>query len=220
MSSRLPRQSIRSRLRPYVLTTLGATVAGATALYFSIRPRNIPGSDPQLVPPPKYGEEGRLDPPTFPASRDRKSQIASLMKSAGKGGNTGVRDSVSQGWARWAGFGSKEDETETKEFVRYEEEEYQPYDLLIIGGGATGSGIALDAATRGLRVAMVERDDFASGTSSKSTKLVHGGVRYLEKAVFELDYSQYVILLSLLLLSCSRSTLVRFAKEHQLTHVQ
>ena len=70
--------------------------------------------------------------------------------------------------------------------------EAEPYDLLVIGGGATGSGIALDAATRGLKVAMVERDDFASGTSSKSTKLVHGGVRYLEKAVWELDYNQYV----------------------------
>ncbi|KAF2864059.1 mitochondrial putative glycerol-3-phosphate dehydrogenase [Piedraia hortae CBS 480.64] len=65
------------------------------------------------------------------------------------------------------------------------------YDLLIIGGGATGSGIALDAATRGLKVACVERDDFASGTSSKSTKLVHGGVRYLEKAFWEMDYDQY-----------------------------
>jgi glycerol-3-phosphate dehydrogenase len=65
------------------------------------------------------------------------------------------------------------------------------YDLLIIGGGATGSGIALDAATRGLKVALVERDDFASGTSSRSTKLVHGGVRYLEKAVWNLDYDQY-----------------------------
>ncbi|KAE8366664.1 FAD dependent oxidoreductase-domain-containing protein [Aspergillus caelatus] len=65
------------------------------------------------------------------------------------------------------------------------------YDLLVIGAGATGSGIALDAATRGLKVAVVERDDFSSGTSSKSTKLVHGGVRYLEKAVWELDYNQY-----------------------------
>lgn len=65
------------------------------------------------------------------------------------------------------------------------------YDLLIVGGGATGAGVALDAATRGLKVALVERDDFSSGTSSKSTKLVHGGVRYLEKAVWELDYNQY-----------------------------
>ncbi|EGX89187.1 glycerol-3-phosphate dehydrogenase [Cordyceps militaris CM01] len=65
------------------------------------------------------------------------------------------------------------------------------YDMLVIGGGATGAGIALDAVTRGLRVAVVERDDFSSGTSSKSTKLVHGGVRYLEKAVWNLDYNQY-----------------------------
>ncbi|GBB94466.1 hypothetical protein RclHR1_02360024 [Rhizophagus clarus] len=66
-----------------------------------------------------------------------------------------------------------------------------PFDILIIGGGATGSGTALDAATRGLKVALVERDDFASGTSSRSTKLVHGGVRYLEKAIKELDYEQF-----------------------------
>jgi ribulose 1,5-bisphosphate synthetase/thiazole synthase len=50
-----------------------------------------------------------------------------------------------------------------------------PLDMLVIGGGATGCGVALDAATRGLRVGLVERDDFASGTSSRSTKLVHRG---------------------------------------------
>ena len=72
------------------------------------------------------------------------------------------------------------------------------YDLLVIGGGATGTGIALDAATRGLKVAMVERDDFSSGTSSKSTKLVHGGVRYLEKAVWELDWNQYQLVVEAL----------------------
>eukprot|EP00049_Salpingoeca_infusionum_P009249 m.153209 g.153209 ORF g.153209 m.153209 type:complete len:595 (-) comp14284_c0_seq1:2467-4251(-) len=65
------------------------------------------------------------------------------------------------------------------------------FDVLIIGGGATGSGIALDAATRGLRVALVEQNDFSSGTSSRSTKLLHGGVRYLEKAVMQLDKEQY-----------------------------
>lgn len=65
------------------------------------------------------------------------------------------------------------------------------FDVLVVGGGATGCGIALDAATRGLRVALVEREDFASGTSSRSTKLVHGGVRYLEKAVLELDWAQF-----------------------------
>lgn len=65
------------------------------------------------------------------------------------------------------------------------------FDLLVVGGGATGSGVALDAAARGLKVACVERDDFSSGTSSKSTKLVHGGVRYLQKAIMELDYEQW-----------------------------
>ncbi|RID98694.1 glycerol-3-phosphate dehydrogenase/oxidase [Simplicispira hankyongi] len=53
------------------------------------------------------------------------------------------------------------------------------YDLVVIGGGATGLGVALDAATRGFRVALIERLDFAKGTSSRATKLVHGGVRYL-----------------------------------------
>ncbi|KAF7294670.1 Glycerol-3-phosphate dehydrogenase [Mycena indigotica] len=67
----------------------------------------------------------------------------------------------------------------------------EEFDLLIVGGGATGAGVAVDAASRGLKVALVERDDFSAGTSSKSTKLVHGGVRYLQKAVFELDYEQY-----------------------------
>ncbi|BFZ56122.1 mitochondrial glycerol-3-phosphate dehydrogenase [Savitreella phatthalungensis] len=67
----------------------------------------------------------------------------------------------------------------------------ETYDMIIVGGGATGVGTAVDAASRGLKVALVERDDFASGTSSRSTKLVHGGVRYLEKAFKELDYDQY-----------------------------
>ena len=65
------------------------------------------------------------------------------------------------------------------------------FDLLVIGGGATGTGVALDAATRGLRVALVERGDFSCGTSSRSTKLIHGGVRYLEKAVKHFDRSQF-----------------------------
>lgn len=65
-----------------------------------------------------------------------------------------------------------------------------PTDVLVVGGGATGSGVALDAVSRGLSVALVERDDFSSGTSSRSTKLIHGGVRYLEKAFFNFDYGQ------------------------------
>jgi glycerol-3-phosphate dehydrogenase len=60
------------------------------------------------------------------------------------------------------------------------------FDLLVVGGGITGAGIALDAAARGMSVALVERGDFASGTSSKSSKLVHGGLRYLEQGEFGL----------------------------------
>ncbi len=62
------------------------------------------------------------------------------------------------------------------------------FDLLVVGGGITGSGIALDAATRGLRVALVERDDFGSGTSSKSSKMIHGGLRYLQQGDVRLVY--------------------------------
>src|ERR1700758_4660678 len=56
-----------------------------------------------------------------------------------------------------------------------------PWDLVIIGGGATGVGCAVDAASRGYEVLLLEQSDFAKGTSSRSTKLVHGGVRYLEQ---------------------------------------
>lgn len=57
----------------------------------------------------------------------------------------------------------------------------QHFDLLVVGGGITGAGVARDAALRGLRVALIDRDDFASGTSSRSSKLIHGGLRYLEQ---------------------------------------
>ena len=60
------------------------------------------------------------------------------------------------------------------------------FDVLVIGGGITGAGVALDAVARGYKVALVEKTDFASGTSSKSTKLVHGGIRYLPNFDFEL----------------------------------
>ncbi len=64
--------------------------------------------------------------------------------------------------------------------------ENEVFDVVVIGGGATGTGAALDAATRGLNVALVEARDFASGTSSRSSKLVHGGLRYLEQKDFGL----------------------------------
>ncbi|XP_010884402.2 glycerol-3-phosphate dehydrogenase, mitochondrial isoform X2 [Esox lucius] len=69
----------------------------------------------------------------------------------------------------------------------------EEFDVLVIGGGATGSGCALDAVTRNLKTALVERNDFSSGTSSRSTKLIHGGVRYLQKAIMKLDYEQYMM---------------------------
>ena len=64
----------------------------------------------------------------------------------------------------------------------------EEFDVLVIGGGITGAGIALDATTRGLRTALVERGDFASGTSSKSSKMVHGGLRYLQQGDLRLVY--------------------------------
>jgi glycerol-3-phosphate dehydrogenase len=64
----------------------------------------------------------------------------------------------------------------------------ESFDLLVIGGGITGAGVARDAASRGLRTALVERDDFGSGTSSRSSRLVHGGVRYLEYGYFHLVF--------------------------------
>src|SRR5579863_10665838 len=64
----------------------------------------------------------------------------------------------------------------------------EEFDVLVVGGGVTGAGVALDAASRGLKTALVEKGDFASGTSSKSSKLVHGGLRYLQQREFGLVY--------------------------------
>lgn len=58
------------------------------------------------------------------------------------------------------------------------------YDVVVIGGGCNGAGVLLEASTRGLKTLMIEKDDFGAGASSKSTKLIHGGVRYLQQ-VFE-----------------------------------
>lgn len=68
------------------------------------------------------------------------------------------------------------------------------FDVVVIGGGCVGAGCALDAATRGLKTALIECADFASGTSSKSTKLLHGGVRYLQEAITKCDFKQFKIL--------------------------
>lgn len=84
----------------------------------------------------------------------------------------------------------------------------ESFDLFVIGGGATGSGVAMDAALRGYRVAIVDAGDFASQTSSRSTKLLHGGVRYLEKAFKEFDFKQFNLVKSGLE---ERSTLLKTA---------
>jgi len=68
----------------------------------------------------------------------------------------------------------------------------EEFDVLVVGGGITGAGVALDAASRGLRTALVDKRDFASGTSSKSSKLVHGGLRYLQQREVGLVYESLV----------------------------
>jgi glycerol-3-phosphate dehydrogenase len=65
---------------------------------------------------------------------------------------------------------------------------HDEFDLLILGGGITGAGVARDAAGRGMKVALVEAHDYAFGTSSRSSKLVHGGIRYLENKEFHLVF--------------------------------
>ncbi|KAF2117713.1 mitochondrial glycerol-3-phosphate dehydrogenase-like protein [Lophiotrema nucula] len=178
-------RSRTSRILRGLLYTTGAGTLGGVALYIAYRPRDIPGTEAAAVPPPTYGEGGVFRPPKFPAVKSRDEQIADLKRSAGV-----ITSSVAAKAKGWLGVGGGEGQEEKRE--------EEPYDLLIIGGGATGSGIALDAVTRGLKVALVERDDFSSGTSSKSTKLVHGGVRYLEKAVWNLDYNQYALVVEAL----------------------
>lgn len=82
------------------------------------------------------------------------------------------------------------------------------FDICIIGGGATGAGCALDAASRGMKVLLIEKNDFGSATSGKSTKLIHGGVRYLEQAVKKLSIAQYMMVRKALR---ERSTLLHIA---------
>jgi len=159
----------------------GAGTLGAGALYIAYRPRNIPGTEAAAVPPPTYGEGGIFRPPSFPGVKSRDEHIADHTASAGQ-----IAGAVAEAANKVKQKITGQDDIQ----AQTQGDKGEEYDLLVIGGGATGTGIALDAATRGLKVAMVDRDDFAAGTSSKSTKLVHGGVRYLEKAVFELDYNQ------------------------------
>ena len=80
--------------------------------------------------------------------------------------------------------------------MRYRAEELQAvagksFDVCVIGGGATGAGCALDAQLRGLRTVLLEAGDFAGATSSAATKIIHGGVRYLEEAIKDVDPKEY-----------------------------
>ncbi|OJD16876.1 hypothetical protein AJ78_02973 [Emergomyces pasteurianus Ep9510] len=159
----------RSVLRPLAYASIFAATGGIAIYTVTSNTSGQGGSGTRtksLLP--------RDIPPRFPQIKSRDEQISNLRRSA----NNLLQET------------KRTEPNITRGGVREEENE-SIYDLLIIGAGATGAGIALDAATRGLKVALVERDDFSSGTSSKSTKLVHGGVRYLEKAILNLDYNQY-----------------------------
>ncbi|EXJ70307.1 glycerol-3-phosphate dehydrogenase [Cladophialophora psammophila CBS 110553] len=183
--------SARRFLKPLLYSGVALAGVGGTILYLSYRPINVPGSQGAIVPIPRT-EDGTIIPPKFPLIKSRAEQILDLRKSGGLVGaaaETPLRQQLRNSFDRLRGATSDDRDIT----LPAEQEASEPYDLLVIGGGATGSGIALDAATRGLKVALVERDDFAAGTSSKSTKLVHGGVRYLEKAFWELDYNQYAL---------------------------
>src|SRR6202046_5950837 len=69
----------------------------------------------------------------------------------------------------------------------------QSFDVCVIGAGATGSGCALDSQLRGMKTVLLDGSDFASGASTAATKIIHGGVRYLEEAVKGLDIKQYEV---------------------------
>lgn len=75
------------------------------------------------------------------------------------------------------GFALRDRDTEIKELQSASNE----YDILVVGAGASGAGVALEAASRGIKCAVIDKFDFASGTSSRSTKMAHGGIRYFEQ---------------------------------------
>lgn len=193
------RQSLRRLVKPTLYGGAAAAAVGGTVFYISYKPINVPGSDGAIVPIPTDAY-GNIIPPKFPLIKSREEAIADLRKSGGLVGEspeTPITQQAANTWSRLKSSTESKPTAASEEgsnrALQQEQQAGEEYDLLVIGGGATGAGIALDAVTRGLKVALVERDDFASGTSSKSTKLVHGGVRYLEKAVWELDYNQYAL---------------------------
>ncbi|XP_050516938.1 glycerol-3-phosphate dehydrogenase, mitochondrial isoform X1 [Diabrotica virgifera virgifera] len=130
------------------------------------------------------------------ASRFKKIAVSGITGTIGAGIATYylLRDDGKQPWP--TAVSAKEASLKPKRILPTRADQIkslqsEKFDVVIIGGGATGAGCALDAATRGLKTALIEADDFASGTSSRSTKLIHGGVRYLQKAIMQLDYEQY-----------------------------
>lgn len=189
------RQSIRRLVKPTLYGGAAAATVGGAVFWISYKPISVPGSEGAMVPVPTDAD-GNIIPPKFPLIKSREESIADLRRSGAEGPTEGsVAQQAASTWSKLKGATNPaaESEASSDRALQQKQEEGEEYDLLIVGGGATGAGIALDAITRGLKVAMVERDDFGSGTSSKSTKLVHGGVRYLEKAVWELDYNQYAL---------------------------
>ncbi|CAO3568070.1 unnamed protein product [Mortierella alpina] len=174
--------------------TAGATSLALSAYYYQQQQRRTLDDDNFELPPHSSmiyleAQQASRDPTrphAFWAPPSREEMLRMLQEGPGTIKEIGSAKSSSQKPAESADAtpAAPADASST-------DDESDVFDVLIIGGGATGAGCAVDAATRGLKVAMVERDDFSSGTSSRSTKLVHGGVRYLEKAVRELDIEQY-----------------------------
>ncbi|KAG0240981.1 FAD dependent oxidoreductase-domain-containing protein [Mortierella sp. GBAus27b] len=186
--------------RKAAYATAGATTLALTGYYYNLKQKRSLDDDQFEYPPHSsmiYLEPQQIRDPTRPhafwAPPSRDEMIRMLQQGPGAikdilAAKENVSSSTAPGKTAGASTPSKPEATNA---IPAADGETDVFDLLIIGGGATGAGCALDAATRGLKVAMVERDDFSSGTSSRSTKLVHGGVRYLEKAVRELDIEQY-----------------------------
>src|ERR1700726_1172151 len=111
---------------------------------------------------PKHAQPGRSSIPIRTANEQRDSTPDGKMPSGAQKAGTKPR-------------------MNRDEMVRRIKSRTTPWDIVIIGGGAVGAGVAVDASSRGFDVLLVERQDFGKGTSSRSTKLVHGGVRYLEQ---------------------------------------
>ncbi|KAG0270730.1 mitochondrial glycerol-3-phosphate dehydrogenase, partial [Linnemannia exigua] len=180
--------------------TAGATTLALSGYYYNLKQQQRALDDSFEYPPqssmiylePQQAARDPTRPHAFWAPPSREDMLRMLQE--GPGVLIKEKHAAAAAAAAAAANGSttpSESNPSTTAPAAPATEDSDVFDLLIIGGGATGAGCAVDAATRGLKVAMVERDDFSSGTSSRSTKLVHGGVRYLEKAVRELDIEQY-----------------------------